>query len=426
MPTSAVPPDPAPPGARPRRTTRNDLRAITWDGAAFCVMVGAGQNYLQAFALALGHTDVVGGLIATLPMVGGAFLQLAAPWAVVHLGSQKRWVILTSIVQALCWLPLALGAWTGSLGVVPLFAIATLYWAVGLGAGPAWTSWVETIVPAALRERFFGRRQAVCQAAVFVALIAAGELLDAAHTGGWTLRAFAVLFIVSCLARLVSVGVLTTQSEPVPLPDDVRHVGLGELVRRIPREPGLRQLFCIVPLQFAVQMAEPFLAPYSLRKLHLGYRDYLVLVAAAFLGRIIALPIAGRMAKRHGSGRLLWISALGLCPVAMLWTAFDHPAWIAVVQLAAGFAWGALELGNFLAFFEAVPHRERTSVITAFFFANALAAALGSVVGGELLATFGADQGGYVALFAVSTVLRLGATLVVTASARPPRAPVPA
>jgi MFS family permease len=407
----AEPGDPTDPRRRPE--TRRDLSAITWDGAAFCVMVGVGQNYLQAFALALGHADVLGGLVATLPMVGGAFLQLASPWAVVRLGSLKRWVILASMVQALTWLPLALGAWTGSLAAVPLFALATVYWAVGFGAGPAWTAWVETLIPFALRERFLARRTATCQAATFLSFVAAGWVLSVADTGGWVLRAFAGLFVVAFLARMVSVAFLTTQSEPVRLPHDSRHVHLSEIVRRIPSEAGLRTLFCVVPLQFAVQMAEPFLAPYALRKLDLGYPSYLALVAAAFLGRIVVLPFAGRMARRTGAASVLRAGALGLCPVAGLWMLSDHPAWLAFVQLGAGFAWGAFELGNFLVFFEAVPHRERTSVVTGFFFANALAAALGSVVGGEVLSALGSDRAAYAGLFAVSTVVRLAAFLLV-------------
>lgn len=402
----------------PRAETRSDLSAITWDGAAYCVMVGAGQSYLQAFTLALGHPDLLGGLIATVPMVGGAFLQLAAPRLVVRLGSLKRWVILTSVLQALSWLPLAVGAWTGALGAAALFAVVTVYWTVGLGAGPAWTAWIETIIPTALRERFLARRTAICQAATVASFVAAGWVLSVAEPAGTTLQAFGWIFVACCAARLISVGYLTTQSEPVPLPRDVRHVGLLELARRLPSEPGLRALFAAVPAQFALQTAEPFLAPYTLRKLGFGYGSYLCLVAAAFLGRVIVLPLAGRAARRFGAASVLRVGVLGLCPVPLLWAVSDHPAWLTGVQLAAGLAWGAFELGTFLVYFDAVPHRERTSVITAFFFANALAAALGSAVGGQLLSSFGGDLDAYVLLFAASTLLRF-ATVPLTSRGRP-------
>lgn len=397
------------PAAKPPSAVRRDLRAIVLDGAAFSVMVGAGQSYLQPFTLALGHSDVVGGLIATVPMVGGAFLQLAGPQLVVRLGSQKRWVVLASVVQALSWLPLAIGAWRGSLGVVALFALATVYWATGIGAGPAWTSWVETIVPVRLRARFMGRRQAICHAALFVSLVAAGRVLDVADAAGLSLRAFAWLFVASAVARLVSVTVLARQSEPVPLPHGVRHVGVLEVARRIPRERGLQRLFCVLPLIFACQMAEPFLAPYVLRGLRADYGTYLLLLAASFLGRIVALPFAGTLARRHGAARVLRWGVVGLVPVASLWVLSDSVAWLVAVQLAAGVAWGAFELGNFLVFFEAVPHRERTGVITCYFLATSLATVVGSLVGGQILAALDAERVGYVAVFVASTVARIAA-----------------
>ena len=55
--------------------TRSNLRAITRDGVAFSVMVGTGERYLQAFAVALGHGDLASGLVATLPMLAGATMK---------------------------------------------------------------------------------------------------------------------------------------------------------------------------------------------------------------------------------------------------------------------------------------------------------------------------------------------------------------
>jgi MFS family permease len=387
--------------------TRRNLRAITWDGAAFCVMVGAGERYLQVFALALGYGDLVSGFLATLPVLAGATLQLAGPWCVTHLGSQKKWVILCSVLQALAWVPIAVGAVVGALPAWILFASATLYWAVGFAAGPAWTSWVETLVPDRFRERYFGKRQAVCQVSIFLALVGAGVLLQASEGTGHELAVFALLFAVAACARLVSVGFLTTQEEPVPLPDDVAHVTVLDFARRLVAEPGVRTLFCIVPMQFAVQTAEPFFVPYVRTRLHADYLWYLILVAAAFLGRIVVLPAAGSLARRFGARRVLWAGALGLVPVAALWTVSPSFAWLAGVQFVAGLAWGAFELGNFLLFFEAVPHRERTSVVTAFFFVNSLAVAAGSLAGGWLLDSMATTNEAYVGLFAASTVARL-------------------
>jgi len=390
--------------------TARNLRAITWDGAFYSVMVGAGERWFQAFAVALGHGDLVSGLVATLPVLGGAVVQLISPWAVLHVGSQKRWVVGLCLLGSVMFAPLAAGAWAGTLSPLVLFGVVTVYWAAGLAAASPWVSWVETLVPARARERFFGRRQAVCQASLFVAFVACGALLHGARGTPRELPTYMVLFVIAGVARLISTGFVMTQTEPVPIPQDARATHVLEFLRRLRLDPGLRVLFAVVPLQFAVQMAEPYFTPWTLNHLRASYGTYLVLVAAGFLGRIAVLPAAGTLARRFGARRLLWAGAMGLVPVAALWSVSSNFVWLASVQLVAGVAWGAMELGAFLVYFEAVPHRDRVSAITALTLIQFGAIAAGSVAGGWILETLGGDTGAYVGLFAASTLVRMVAS----------------
>lgn len=414
-----VPADPGglPPGPfphAPRGVTRANLRAITGDGAAFSVMVGMGERCVQAFALALGLGDVLAGLAATLPWLMGAAIQLVSPWAVIRWGSQKRWVVWTSVVQALSWAPFAVGAALGALPAWALFAAATLYWASGFAAGPAWTAWVETLVPPRVREHYFARRSAICQAALLLAIVAAGVVLHVAEKmPGRLLAAFAVVFGCAVVARTVSVLWLTVQTEPVPLPADVRAVPLHRILARIRTEPALRTVFAVVPLQGAVYVAEPFFAPYVVSHLRASYGTFLTLIGAAFVGRIAVLPAAGVVARRWGARRLLWLGSIGMTPVAALWLVSDSFAWLAAVQFASGLAWGCYELGAFLVLFDAVPHGERGSAIAAFTFVNALGVAAGSLLGAALLGLTDGGAGAYLGLFAFSTVARVVATRIV-------------
>ena len=48
---------------------RGNLAKSLWDGVFFSLMVGLGETYLPAFALALGHGEVLAGLVATVPML---------------------------------------------------------------------------------------------------------------------------------------------------------------------------------------------------------------------------------------------------------------------------------------------------------------------------------------------------------------------
>lgn len=55
-----------------------DLRAMSADGAAWSVMVGVGETYLPAFVLALSANQTASGLVATVPLMAGAVLQMLA------------------------------------------------------------------------------------------------------------------------------------------------------------------------------------------------------------------------------------------------------------------------------------------------------------------------------------------------------------
>ena len=74
------------------RTLRNDLRNCTGDGVTHAFMVGLGETNFPLFALALGKGDAVAGLVATVPQLVGAVLQLCAPWGIARVGSPRRWI----------------------------------------------------------------------------------------------------------------------------------------------------------------------------------------------------------------------------------------------------------------------------------------------------------------------------------------------
>lgn len=402
----------------PEGFARKDLGLSLWDGVFFSLMVGLGETYLPAFALALGHGEVLAGLVASVPMLIGGVVQLAAPRAVHALGSHRHWVVALAGLQGLVFAPLAWAAWTGRLGAIWLFAAAAAYWAVGLGGGAAWTSWFPPLVPRRLRSRYFAYRTRAAQAAVLLGLVGGGLALRAFDASGRALYGFALLFALAGIARLVSTLLLASQSEserlrpmpPLSLPRALARMGSSEL----------RRLFgYLVVVQAGVNVAAPYFTPYMLGRLELGYGTYVALVAAAFLARVVALPLWGKLGHRIGGQRLLWIGAVGIAPTALPWVFTENVGILLAAQVGAGVVWAAFELGTFLALFERLPDGERTSLLALYNLANAAAIATGSIVGGAILLRFGRTNEVYTFLFAATVVLRLGALAIL------PRTPAP-
>lgn len=395
--------DPIP---RPSSQLRRDLRAMLGDGVAFSVMVGIGESYLPAFALALGHGDVVSGLVATLPMLAGALLQLASPAAVGLLDSHRRWIVLCASLQALCFVPLVVAALGHEMDLLLLYATASLYWGLGMSTGPAWTTWASSLVPRRLRPAFFANRARAAQLALVLGLGSGGLILQLGKGRGAEFEGYAAIFALALVARGVSAAFLYAQREPRTL--EVGETSISPaIVRKHVRTGGHgRLLLFLLAFQMGVMIASPYFTPFMLSELDLSYLEFTILTATAFGARVFTLPFLGRYVRRVGTKRVLWRAGLSISTFPILWLASDQFAWLLLLQVVSGVGWAAFELASLLSFFERIPPHGQTSVLTLYNLANATAIVVGSAIGGGLLHGFGEGPTGFVAIFVVSTLTR--------------------
>ena len=394
----------------PANVLKRDLRLSIGDGSAYGVMIGAGETYLQAFVLAIGMGEVFAALIATLPQLIGSLLQLMSPRGVRILGSHKWWVVGCAALQALCFLPLIAAAWFGHISQAAVLIVASFYWATSLGTGPAWNTWQGTIIPRDIRAKFFARRAILCQITTLGGFLIGGFALRSGKLSGNEVPIFAILFGVAMVCRMISTLCLSLQSEPFPIPPEMRFLSLGEQWHRFSRGASGRLLIFAVGMQVGVFIAGPFFVPYMLKELDFEYHHYALLIGASFVAKFVSLRWWGRLAHRTGAHRLLWIGSLGLVPLAGGWAISSNYTWLLILQLVAGAAWGAYELALVLLFFETIPESERTSLLTLYNVANSIALALGSLIGAVILNGLGISATSYLWVFGASTFFR-GLTL---------------
>ena len=368
-------------------------------------MVGVGESYLPAFVLAMGMGQVAAGLITTVPLVVGAFLQLISPSAVRYLGSHRRWVVICAVLQAVSFVFLCIAAIEGSLSVIAMFAIATVYWGCGMGTGPAWSTWVDRLVPGRIRAHYFSRRTRVSQIATLLGFVLGGVTLQIGTWNDRRLMAFAGLFLLASVGRLASAACLASQSESRPLAAH-RRVSMPEFFSGFRRSPSGRLLLYLLSVQAAAQIAGPYFTSYMLGSLHMSYASYVTLIAVSFAAKALSLPAFGRLAHRFGTRKLLWLGGLGIVPVSGLWLVSNSFAFLLVVQVVGGVTWAAYELAMFLLFFETIRPEERTSVLTTYNLANAVATVGGSLLGGALLALGGKTEQAYLLIFGLSSAAR--------------------
>lgn len=425
-----------------RRPVRNDLFYSAGDGAAYSLMVGLGETYFVAFALALGASKTAAGLVATLPMLAGATLQLATPWAVKKLGSHRRWVVLSVSLQAtavllmpLAWLFAGLGGKESFPPVVwYIYGVATLYWFGGLSGGPAWNTWIETVVPKSVRTNFFACRSRLSQFCTLAGFAIGGLMLDWAKRGSWELYAFCGILVAAAACRYLSATFLFLKSEPEPTVGREQYEPLFKLFAKSLRGPGITLVWYLLAMQVAVQISGPYFNPFMLRDRNYSYLAYMVMVGLGFLGKAMTMSLWGRVARQSGARRLLLIGGFSIIPIAAMWLIGDpvHAlglelgrhwsfspeaslrladglefVYYCFLQLLSGWVWAAYELAMLLMFFEAIPRAERTGMLTFYNWGNSAAMVVGSTLGGVILYSLGESHQAFLVLFYLSSLVRL-------------------
>ncbi|MFM7052145.1 MAG: MFS transporter [Planctomycetota bacterium] len=389
---------------------RRDLHACTGDGMTYSFMVGTGETYFAAFALALGSSEKAAGLVAAVPPLVGATAQLFAPRLAARVGSPSRWIRGCALLQVASFVPMIVGALLGALPVWVLFVVAGVYWTSALGAAGVWNTWIGLCFPAKIRPHYFGIRSRLCQATLLAALVLAGVIWQSTDGTRWELAGFAVLFVLAAAARAASIPYLRVQRDPPSWPEH-RNVPLWHFLANFWHRADARLLSLMLVMQVAVQMGQPFLNPYLLKQLNASPAMYLGLIGASFAAKSAALPLLGAYAKRRGARSLLALGALGTALMILPWMFAESAPWWFAIQAVSGVAQGAWELATFLLLLETIPSDERTSAMSGFFFLNSLAMAVGAYVGSVLLG-LAPDAASYSALFGISTVARVGALLL--------------
>ena len=376
-------------------------------------MVGCGETYLSAFALAVGLGPVAAGMVASVPILVGAVVQLVTPLGVKALGTNRGWVVLCTILQSVSFVPLIAWAIRGHATLVELLVAASIYWAAGMAGVPAWNTWMGTLVPPRMRTTYFAQRNRLGQFGAFFGFVIGGLILQQGERRGNPLVAFAVLFAIAAACRLLSTGCLLACRELVvpTRPDVGPSQGLVARARAAVTEMAaspsgtlITFLWCFM---FGAHFSAPYFTPYMLREMGFSYGGFMLVMATGFLAKAVAMPSLGRLGSRIGSVRLLWVGGLVCAPLALLWIVSENVGYLVAVQVLAGTAWACFELAVALLFFDAVREHERTGVLTVYNLGLAIATVAGAAAGGALLRLLGEDRLAYFAVFVVASLVRL-------------------
>ena len=369
-----------------------------YEGSAWSVMDGFGLRFIVPYALAMGASNRVIGLLNALPSLFGN-LSMLGTLRLMRKWTRKRICVTGVLVQALLWL-IIIGM--GGLYFVleqrnaaPAWGLLLVYTVLimaGALAGPAWTSWMKDLVNRDIGN-YFGRRNRIAGTTGLICMLLASFFLDHMKTGMHLYLGFVVLFTIAFFARMISLMILRRQYEPSFETEETAYFTLLQFLKKMRHNNFGKFVICTGLFSIAVQIAAPFTTVYLLNTLKFSYVQFTIIVLAASITSLIILPFWGRFADRYGNLKAIKLTSFGIGLIPFFWLAsyffIDRGTnfmfvFLIVAQLISGFIWPGYDMsvGNFI--FDAVS-RQRMAICSCYFsILNGAGILIGSMLGGFL------------------------------------------
>ncbi len=185
---------------------------------------------LTAFALHLGASNVMVGLLAAMPFLA-QLLQLPAIQLVERWRQRKRIAVLSSLIgRTMLAAMAALAFFSGTTALLIFLAAQMLLCGLGAIGGCAWNAWIRDLAPDDRLGEVFARRTVWLTAISLVLGLVAALALDRTSAGSPARDlVFAAMFATGCITGLISGRIVAMMPEPL-MPPVTGRVGLRALL----------------------------------------------------------------------------------------------------------------------------------------------------------------------------------------------------
>jgi len=259
-------------------------------------------------------------------------------------GSRKAFLIPVDFIQALTWLPILgipiLFHTNQVLWLIVFFSLSTV--AAGI-MGTPWSAMMADLVPPEVRGSYFGLRNGIGNLVTLFFSFVAGGLLQI-FTGN-TRLAFTIIFVGSTVGRLISLYFLSLTPDPHPaLSVTAPRESIPQITRGLFSTNIGRFITFIIFFNLTQNIAAPFFSVYLLRELKINYINYQIINAIPTIVTMLIVTWWGKHADKAGNIKVLYITALMIPFVPMLWTINSSTLWLCAAQVYSGFALAGFNL----------------------------------------------------------------------------------
>ncbi len=372
---------------------QHGLKWVTRDGLATQAMVTlTGGIFLVAFALQLGASNTVVGLLAAIPPLA-ELLQIPSIYIVDRLRNRRLVVVLASGIGRFFWVPIILIPFflSPEQGVIALISGIILYSAFSAVSHCSWNSWMRDLIPQNQLGTFFSRRMALSTGIALVISLVAGFFID--YWGGLFPEriafGYSALFSLGLVAGVIGLFFLAATPEPRMV---VTEEGAGFLstIAKPFRDLNFRNLIVFLgSWNFAVNLAAPFFTVYMLQRLGLDLSLVIILGIISQIMNIIFFRSWGRVADRFSNKSVLAVSGPLFMITILAWTFTTLPdvyvltmPLLIVIHIVMGISLAGVSLASGNISLKMAPQGQATSYLAASTFTNSIAAGIAPILGG--------------------------------------------
>ena len=378
------------------------LKLVIRDGLATQAMVTlTGGIFLVAFALQLGASNTVIGLLAAIPPLA-ELLQMPAIYVINRVRRRRLVVVAASLAARLCWIPIILIPFflSPEQGIIALIASIALYASFSAFSHCGWNSWMRDLIPQDRLGAFFSRRLTLSTALALVISLVAGFFIDSWKIAFPDLAAYgySALFLLGLIAGLFGITLLARTPEPRMVVEG-QEDGLFAAIRKPFTDQNFRNLIAFLgSWNFAVNLAAPFFTVYMLQRIGL---DISLVVALSILSQIMNIIFYrswGRVSDRYSNKSVLAVSGPLFMLAIFAWMFVTLPGvyiltypLLILIHILMGISLAGVSLASGNISLKMAPRGQATSYLAASTFANSVAAGVAPILGG-LFVDFFADR----------------------------------
>ncbi len=385
-----------------------DQQRLLYTGGVWALYETITAGFLIVFALALGASNTVVGIIGALPYVATLLMEVPGAKLVEYFRRKTIFLISTGLSRCV-WLLIILAPYLFTRHTL-LFVSSAFFLVRCLEylADPSWTSWAADLVPDKIRGTFWARRSVYVSIAGMTGSLIAGAYLDLFSKESYL--GFATLFGVGMILGLYSNTIMAKIKEPEYR--DHNHYRLRDFFKI---DGQFRKYTWIMTAyQFAVMIASPFFTVYMLDYLGLSYTYYVIVGAIATVSRILANPHFGYVSDKYGDKPVALICMLGTALIPLFYI-FIRPEtiWLIVpVQILSGLVWAGTELTIWNLLLDLTRPEKRAMQVAEYNLLTSISFIIGPVIGGLVADNVTFVLAGIPLVFAIAAVLRVTSALL--------------